>query len=324
MTARMLLEQYIAERHALGFSAKTDEGCVRRFLKAYVDPGNDGVAFTKEYVLQNVGGKLNQKTNTVLRDVSAINSFLDFVKRRGFEAYIIPPKSLPKENRNFKAYIFTDEEIWRMLDASDRVPITEQNPARKHQFPLMFRILFNCGLRTSELLRLHIRDVNLKENVFTILNTKFHKNRLVPFSESVADALAQYMEILPPQSADALLFPSPRPYSNNGQYGDSWLHAQFRLLLRLAEIPYGGPEQGPRPHDIRHTFAVHCLNCWVLSGEDLTTALPVLSRYLGHNGLKGTQKYLQLTAQMYPDIVVRLETQFGHLVPRMEVSNEGI
>lgn len=62
----------------------------------------------------------------------------------------------------------------------------------------------------------------------------------------------------------------------------------------------------------------------MLSGEDLTTALPVLSRYLGHNGLSGTQKYLQLTAQMYPDIVAKLEVQFGDLIPQAEVSDESI
>ena len=55
------------------------------------------------------------QTNTILRDVSAINGFLDFVVRKGYTAYRIPPKSLPKENRNFKAYIFTDEEIEQIL-----------------------------------------------------------------------------------------------------------------------------------------------------------------------------------------------------------------
>ena len=72
-------------------------------------------------------------------------------------------------------------------------------------------------------------------------------------------------------------------------------------------------------HDMRHTFAVHCLNSWVLAGEDLTAGLPVLSTYLGHNDLSGTQRYLQLTAQMYPDITQKLEKQFGELIPTMEV-----
>lgn len=324
MTSKTLLEQYMAERRALGFSLRTDEGCIRRFLRDYIEPYDGRIEFTKEYVLGHIGNKLNQQTNSILRDVSAINGFLDFAIRKGFTAYKIPPKSLPKENRNFRAYIFTDDGIERMLTAADHFPFTEQNPARKYQVPVMFRILFNCGLRTSELLKLRMCDVDLDENVFTILDTKFHKNRLVPFSDTVAESLVQYLEMFPPESPDSLIFSSSGPRNNGGRYGNSWLHTQFRQLLRMAGIPYGGPGKGPRPHDIRHTFAVHCLNKWVLAGENLTAALPVLSRYLGHNGLTGTQKYLQLTAQMYPDIVAKLETQFGDLIPRMEVPDENI
>lgn len=81
------------------------------------------------------------------------------------------------------------------------------------------------------------------------------------------------------------------------RYSVSGFHFHFQMLLRMAGISYGGREKGPRPHDIRHTFVVHCLNNWVLSNVDIMAALPVLSRYMGHAGIKGTQKYLQLTAR---------------------------
>lgn len=315
MTSTELLKRYMEERHALGFVAKTDEGRIRRFLQNYVDPPDGTIEFTKEYVLQNIGNHLNQQTNTVLRDVSAVNGFLDFAIRRGFKAYKIPPRSLPKLIRNFKAYIFTDDEINRILEAADHVPFSKWSPMRHLQIPVMFRILFNCGLRSSELLRLRVCNVDLADNVFTIQDTKFHKNRLVPFSQTVADTLKAYLEAMPLHSEDALLFPSASPRNTTGVYGLTWLHTQFHLLLKMADIPYGGRGKGPRPHDIRHTFAVHCLNNWVFSGEDLTAALPVLSRYLGHSNLTGTQHYLQLTAQMYPDIVSKMEEQFGGLIP---------
>mgnify|MGYP003623914880 CR=1 FL=1 len=96
------------------------------------------------------------------------------------------------------------------------------------------------------------------------------------------------------------------------------------MILRLAGIPRGGRGKGPRLHDIRHTFAVHCLNTWVRSDVDLTTALPVLSRYMGHSGVKGTQKYLQLTAQMYPNVVSTMEETFGVLIPTSEVHHEAV
>lgn len=121
----------MAERHALGFSLKTDEGCIRRFLRDFAEPDDGVLSFTKEYVLNHIGNRLNVQTNTVLRDVSAINGFLDFAIRKGYTAYKIPPKSLPKENRNFRAYIFTDDEIERMLIAADYVTIYGAEPCSK-------------------------------------------------------------------------------------------------------------------------------------------------------------------------------------------------
>ena len=54
MTSKMLLEQYMAERHALGFSLKTDEGCIQRFLQDFAEPDDGEISFTKEYVLSHV------------------------------------------------------------------------------------------------------------------------------------------------------------------------------------------------------------------------------------------------------------------------------
>ena len=314
MNGMTLLEQYIAERRALGFRFQTNEKYLRRFMKDYPESPDGKIIFTKEYVLSHIENGLNRHANTVHRYAGAINGFMDFVIRQGIQAYKIPHKYLPQEVRNFEAYIFSKEEILRILDAADHLPPYEQNPARHIQVPVMFRILFNCGLRTSELRCLRLKDVDIQNQVLTVLDTKFHKNRLVPMAATMTRRLERYIESLPDQAETALLFPSPRYQNATHEYGNSWIHTQFRELLRLADIPYRGLGKGPRPHDIRHTFAVHCLNRWVLSGEDLTAALPILSRYLGHTGLKGTQKYLQLTAQMYPDLVARMESQFGHLI----------
>lgn len=199
MTAEQLLEQYMDERQALGFVGKTDRDCIRRFLQDYENPEDGNVEFTKEYVLGHIGNRLNQKASTVQREASAINGFLDFVIRKGFTAYKVPRRSLPKQIRNFKAYIFSDDEIERMLNAADYIPPTEQNPLRHHQLPVMFRILFNCGLRSAELRELRVGDVDLAKNTLTIRDTKFHKNRIVPFSDSVADALTKYLEVLSPR-----------------------------------------------------------------------------------------------------------------------------
>ncbi|WP_276326130.1 tyrosine-type recombinase/integrase [Pseudobacteroides cellulosolvens] len=309
----------MAERHALGFIYKSGECSIKRFLRDFKEPADGNTEFTKDYVLEHIHRQPNQSVNTVRRYVSAVNCFLNFAIRKGIRAYVIPVKVLPKEKKDFKARIFTDDEIARLLAAADSIPFIIQNLDRIYQIPIMFRILINCGLRTAELLNLRMCDVDLNENAFTVLDTKFHKNRFVPFSNAVADALKLYLSKVKPRHENDWLFRSPK---TGDRYSGNMVNAFFREILRRAGIPHGGHGHGPRPHDLRHTFAVHCLNNWVLSDVDLTAALPVLSRYMGHSGINGTQKYLQLTAEMYPDIVTRLEEKFGNLIPSMEVQHE--
>ena len=68
---------------------------------------------------------------------------------------------------------------------------------------------------------------------------------------------------------------------------------------------------------IRHTFAVHFLKKWVLNGKDLTNCLPYLSAYLGHEDMRGTQRYLHLTADLYPNIIERVEELCSWMIPEV-------
>jgi len=66
---------------------------------------------------------------------------------------------------------------------------------------------------------------------------------------------------------------------------------------------------------LRHTFAVHCLEKWSRNGTPLSSALPRLSAYLGHNKLDATERYLRMTAELYPEISELLSEKYGYVVP---------
>lgn len=106
-------------------------------------------------------------------------------------------------------------------------------------------------------------------------------------------------------------FPSPW----GGRYPERTIYAYFRRFIWGAGISHGGRGKEPRAHDLRHTFTVHCLKRWVRNALDLTVALLYLSAYLGHAGLKGTQLYLRLTAELYPDIIAAVDERFRDLLP---------
>jgi len=79
---------------------------------------------------------------------------------------------------------------------------------------------------------------------------------------------------------------------------------------------------GPRIHDLRHSYCVHCLKKWVLSGEELTNLMPYLAAYMGHTDFRGTQYYLRLTADLYPDIIAKTEALYGYLIPEGVIYEE--
>jgi integrase/recombinase XerD len=105
------------------------------------------------------------------------------------------------------------------------------------------------------------------------------------------------------------------PNADGTPYNSATVYEVFRKALRLARISHGGRGRGPRLHDIRHTYAVRVLNRWVREGKDLTTALPHLAIYMGHEGLKASQHYLRLTAEMLPHLISTVEKEYGWVIP---------
>ena len=87
----------------------------------------------------------------------------------------------------------------------------------------------------------------------------------------------------------------------------------MRRYLADADIPHF--PGGPHIHSLRHGFAVQNLRRWAADGTDLAVMLPYLSAYMGHADLRGTQYYLQLTADAYPEVAAMAQARFGYVIP---------
>jgi integrase len=161
-------------------------------------------------------------------------------------------------------------------------------------------------------LRLRVRDVDLDRGVLTVRQGKFRKDRLVPPALSLVSRLRKYADGFGDRPPDAIFFPGP----SGGPFSLRTVYSLFRKLLLQCRIPHGGRGKGPRVHDLRHGFAVHRLLRWYREGADLDAKLPLLATYLGHQHLSGTQRYLHLTAELFPDIVARVDAAFGDVIPR--------
>lgn len=98
---------------------------------------------------------------------------------------------------------------------------------------------------------------------------------------------------------------------------NSNIYHNFRRFLWRARISHRGRGFGPRIYDFRHTYAVHCLKKWTKQGKDLAAYLPVLQTYMGHDSFQDTAYYLKLTADVFPDITLKLEGRYPDMIPEL-------
>jgi integrase len=162
-------------------------------------------------------------------------------------------------------------------------------------------------------------DVDLVQGILTIRNSKSGKSRYVPMSPELVEKCLYYDKTrLKQDRGNDWFFSTPQ----GDEYCRSAVCKAFRKVLTKAGISHGGIGKGPRLHDFRHTFSVHCLQKWISDGNELTSAIPYLSAYLGHDGFDYTESYLRMTAEVYPDVSNLLQSHYGYIIPRFEVAED--
>jgi integrase len=163
----------------------------------------------------------------------------------------------------------------------------------------------------SEALGLALADVDTGSGTPRIRDTKNGENRTVPVTGRLAATLEGYIAAAHPASEPGdHVFYAVAPGRPINQ---STIYVRFRGYLADAGIPHF--TGGPHPHSLRHGFAVTSLRRWAAQGADLAVMLPYLACYMGHADLRGTQYYLRLTADAYPEVMARAQVRFGYVIP---------
>lgn len=230
--------------------------------------------------------------------------FLSFLRSLGYNVCI--PRRIPYKSTNFIAHIYTDEEIRKYFKYIDMYK-NIKDPMTALYTPVIFRILYGCGTRVGETLSLKVEDVDIKNGVLYLKETKNNKHRAVPVSKSLLDILIKYSEkCLYLKTSKDFFF----SHLNGKRIDEQSIYRAHRNALDYAGIPYIGSTKGPRVHDWRHTMAVKSLENFVSNGCDLNNVLPILKQYLGHTSITSTEKYLQLVEQHFDSVLDKtLETE---------------
>ena len=303
----------IEQKQALGYKYASETAMLRRFDVFCMKNHPNETVLTREIMLAWATKRPEEKPATLQNRISPVKELAKYMVRLGLNAFILPKGLMPRVPR-YVPYIYSNQELQRIFEQTDRCHYCSQVPYRHLIMPIFFRLLYSSGLRLSEARLLKVADVDLVNGIITITNAKLDKHRQLPVSQGLLQRLQTYHQMVHPLSnPDDWFFPG---YQGKAMTMGN-VEKNLRKFLWQAGISHGGRGKGPRVHDLRHTFAVHCLRKWVMEAKDLRAYLPVLQAYLGHVSLSDTAYYLHLTADVFPNITEKIETLFADLIPKV-------
>lgn len=255
--------------------------------------------------------KLHQ--NTLLRRISPVRQFAKYLVGTGTFAYIIPG-GVPRKQVQYDAHIFTEAEIKAFFASIDSCKKSPFSPMRCYVIPVIFRLLYTCGLRSSEARLLRVDDIDLSTGKVFIRKSKGWEARIIYVSDDMLDLLRRYDRIIRDTYPDReAFFPNQSGDYYSRSTLDVWFH-EFWDPLPEAAITKGNT---PRVHDLRHSFCVYRLNGWVREHADLNALYPYLSEFMGHSNFADTDYYLTLAEPFYPELESRMHTVNVTILPEV-------
>ncbi|WP_423055572.1 tyrosine-type recombinase/integrase [Acetobacterium carbinolicum] len=308
------IANHVKLKQAIGYKYVTEADHLVRFSVFTADNYSDAKELSREIVLDWCFKKSYESQANQCTRASMIRQLAVYMDSIGINAYILPKGYYPKETR-YIPYIYTDNELKRFFQETDHCHYVSSCPYRHLIMPVFFRMIYTCGLRSSEARLLQLADVDLTNGILAIHHSKKDNSRFVPMSDELTRRCQNYAAIVHPISKDTDWF---FPGLNENPMTIGNVYHNYRRFLWKAGISHGGRGKGPRVHDFRHTFACHYLKKWVVQGKDLMVYLPVLKTYMGHDSFEETSYYLRMTADVFPDISIRLQGCYPDIIPKLE------
>jgi len=290
-TLRKLLDDYIALRRSLGAKLHAEGVRLPKF-----------VSFMEErkspYITTRLALDWAQQTSAryPIKRLSMVRGFAKYVAGFDIRTEVPPLDCLSRKFARSRPYIYGDEEIQHLLQAAWKYRC--KNP--RGTYYCLLGLLTVSGLRIGEAIRLQTQDVDLRNGILTIRDTKFGKSRLVPIHPSTARELRAYwkrrgewLRLGNKSSSHFFMNRKGTPLSHNSIY------VAFRYLSVEIGIRRVTSGSGPRIHDLRHRFAITTLINWYRSGKNAEVLLPALATFLGHVSVESTYWYLK----EYPELM---------------------
>src|SRR5206468_9555226 len=186
MKLKDLITQYVAFRKSMGGDFESADSLLKTFCRRVgvdIDIADIRTERVEEFLTATgVNHYWRRKYDT-------LRGFYRYATSRGFVNQAPLPAAVPKMPARFVPYIYNADELQRLINptAPERIGFRKLQP---HTLRAVLLLLYGAGLRIGEAVALTLEDVDLRDAVITIRDTKFHKTRLVPIGLKLNQAMA--------------------------------------------------------------------------------------------------------------------------------------
>jgi len=297
---RAVAEDYLRVRRALGYKLEVQGWLLGEFI-TYLEQTAAATITIDAAVAWATSPAAADRSYWAQR-LSVVRQFARHLQTIDPACEIPPASLLPFRPRHAIPHLYQPEEITALMAAAGTLPI----PLQSATYRTLIGLLAVTGLRLGEAIRLERDDIDAAGQLLRILNSKFGKSREVALHDSTMRELEDYGRLRDRR------FPKPQCgaffLSTRGtRLLAPSIHETFNRLVAIAGLSPRPGGRRPRPHDLRHAFAVRTLLDWYRDGLDVQARLPLLSTWLGHVNPASTFWYLTAAPELLALAADRLD-----------------
>jgi site-specific recombinase XerD len=300
---RQALQDYLRIRRQLGFKLKTGQRLLENFVEFLERAGAERI--TIELALMWARQPVDAHPSWWRQRLGVVRGFARYLATIDPDSEVPSVDLLAGHRPRVAPYIYSPAEIRALMAAARAL-----TPAlRAATFETLIGLMAATGLRLGETVDLDRADVDLVDGALHV-RARQTKQREVPLHHSTTEALGEYTRLRDhhwpkPKTRAFFLSTKGRALTRQAVWGT------FPELIRRAGLEGRGERVRPRPHDLRHTFAVRTLLDWHHAGVDIDARLPLLSAYLGHVGPESSYWYLQSVPELLALVARDLDGALG-------------
>ncbi|MEK7855662.1 MAG: integrase, partial [Acidobacteriota bacterium] len=159
------MDQFVQEKHACGYGYHELTRSLHRLDDFLVQERLATLELPRPIARSWLAKKPHESASTQQQRMTLVRQFSRFLLRTGYPAYV-PDSTLAARNlRSFVPRMLTDEELRKFFRVVDTMEPTARSPLRHLVMPEVFRLLYGCGFRLNEVLKLRVRDLDLNQGI---------------------------------------------------------------------------------------------------------------------------------------------------------------